>query len=222
MSKMVWDQTGERTYRTGVEQGAIFPQDTTGAYTAGEAWNGLTAVNESPSGAEVTALWANNKKYAELVSAEEFGGTIEAFMYPDGFAKCNGEVSPVKGMKLSQQARMPFGLVYKNFIGNDIVGNKYGYELNIVYGARVAPSEKANASVNESPDVSPMSWEFTTTPVAVDGYDPTSKLTFSSLDSDPAKLAELEAIIYGSEDTEPRLPLPAEILTLMGDSGAEG
>lgn len=220
MSKLVWDQTGERMYTTGVEQGAIFPMDTTGTYGAGEAWNGLINVTESPTGAEVTALWANDHKYGELVSAEEFAGSIEAYMYPDGFKACNGEVTVVKGFTISQQSRMPFGMVYKNLIGNDVVGTKFGYELNIVYGARITPPEKAHNTVNDSPEAETMSWEFTTTPVPIEGYEPAAKLTFNSTTVDSEKLAALEAILYGSEDTEPRLPLPDEIITIMKDEAA--
>lgn len=222
MSKLVWDQVGERTYETGVEQAAIFPVAAGGAYGNGAAWNGLTAVTESPSGAEPTALYANNKKYVELMSAEEFGGTIEAYTYPDEFAACNGEADLVKGVKLSQQTRKLFGMVYKTLIGNDTEGTKHGYKLNIVYNARVSPSEKANNSVNDSPEASTLSWEFTTTPVDIAGFDPTSKITIDSTEVDAEKLKALEAIIYGSEDAEPRLPLPDEIATVMGDEEAAG
>lgn len=222
MSKLVWDQTGERLYRTGVEQGAVYVQSASGEYGIGEAWNGLTAVTESPSGAEVTALWANDRKYGELVSAEEFAGSIEAYMYPDGFKACNGEATVVKGFTIGQQSRMPFGMVYKNLIGNDVVGTDFGYELNIVYGARVTPSEKAHNSVNDSPEAETMSWEFTTTPVEIPGFKSSSKLTFNSTEVDKEKLAALEAILYGTEDAEPRLPLPEEIVTLMKGEEAAG
>lgn len=221
MSKLLWDQIGERTYETGVEMAAIYPM-VSGTYGTGEAWNGLTAVTESPSGAEASPLYANNRKYVELMSAEEFGGTIEAYTYPDGFKACNGEVSLVKGVSVSQQTRAPFGLVYKSLIGNDTEGTKHGYKLNIVYNARVAPSEKANNTVNDSPEATTMSWEFTTTPVTITGFDPSSKLTIDSREADPEKLAALEAVLYGSEDAEPRLPLPDEIATIMGDTQAAG
>lgn len=219
MSKLVWDQLGERLYETGVEQCAIYPM-TGSEYGAGEAWNGLTAVNESPSGAEVTPIYANDKKYAELVSAEELGGTIEAYTYPDGFAECNGEKTIAKGVKAGQQTRKPFGMVYKSLIGNDTEGTKYGYKLNIIYNARVSPSEKANNTVNDSPEAATMSWEFTTTPIAIEGYDASSKLTIDSTDADEAKLKSLEDILYGSESEEPRLPMPDEIITLMGEVAA--
>jgi len=219
MPKLVWDQLGERVYETGVEQGAIYPM-TGSTYGAGEAWNGLTAVTESPSGAEVTPIYANDKKYAELVSAEERGGTIEAYTYPDGFAECNGERAIARGVKAGQQTRKPFGMVYKSLIGNDTEGIKYGYKLNIVYNVRVSPSEKANNTINDSPEAATMTWEFTTTPIEIAGFEPSSKLTIDSTDADPAKLKSLEEILYGSEDEEPRLPMPDEIMTLMGEVAA--
>lgn len=224
MSRLKWDQIGERLYTTGVEQAAVYVQGSNGEYGAGEAWNGLTAVSESPTGAEVTALWANDTKYGELVSAEEFAGSIEAYMYPDGFKACNGEATVVKGFTIGQQARMPFGMVYKSLIGNDVMGTAYGYELNIVYGARVTPSEKAHNTVNESPEAGTMSWEFTTTPVDIPGFKPSAKLTFNSTEVDAEKLAALEAILYGSDDTEDaaRLPLPEEIIDLMKGEEAAG
>lgn len=220
MAKLIWDQVGERLYETGVEQGAIFPVGAGGVYGTGAAWNGLTGVTESPSGAEPTALYANDKKYAELMSAEEFGGTIEAYTYPDEFAECNGEKELAKGVRLTQQTRKAFGLVYKSLIGNDTEGTKYGYKLHIVYGARVKPSEKTNTTVNDSPEANTMSWEFTTTPVEVEGFDPTAHIAINSTEVDAAKLKALEAIIYGSESEEPRLPLPSEIATIMGEVAA--
>lgn len=220
MSKLVWDQAGERLYETGVEQAAIYPQTADGKYAKGEAWNGLTAVTESPSGAEPTPLYANDKKYLELRSAEEFGGTIEAYTYPDGFAACNGEKTIVKGLTVSQQARTPFGMVYKSLIGNDTEGIKHGYKLNIVYGAVVSPSEKANNTVNDSPEATTMSWEFTTTPVEVPNCDPSAKLTIDSTQVDAAKLAALEAKLYGSDEEEPTLLTPAEIAAMLTEEVA--
>lgn len=220
MSKLVWDQLGERTYETGVEMGAIYPI-VSGAYSAGAAWNGLTAVTESPSGAEPTALYANNKKYVELMSKEEFGGTIEAYTYPDEFAACNGEGKLVAGIKITQQTRVPFGLVYKTLIGNDTEGTKHGYKLHIVYNCRVSPSEKANNTVNDSPEANTMSWEFTTTPVDVAGFDPTSHIVIDSRDIDAEKLKAIEAILYGSDDTEARILEPSEIIELMGEDSGE-
>lgn len=222
MSKLTWDQVGERLYETGVEQGAIYPMTTSGTYGAGEAWNGLTAVTESPSGAEPTALYANDKKYVELTSAEEFGGTIEAYTYPKGFAVCNGEADVVAGLRLSQQSRKPFGLVYKTLIGNDTEGTKHGYKLHIVYGAKVSPSEQANNTVNDSPEAKTMSWEFTTTPVEVAGFDPTAHLVIDSTEVEKTKLEALEAILYGANETDPRLPLPSEIVTLLKTDQAAG
>ena len=220
MSKLVWDQTGERLYETGIEQGALYPQSEDGSYPAGEAWNGLISVTESPSGAEATPLYANDAKYLELMSAEELGLTIEAYTYPEGFGACNGEAEIATGVSIGQQTRKAFGLVYKNLIGNDVKGNDYGYKLNIVYGAKASPSENANTTVNDSPEAKTMSWECTTTPVKVDGKKPTSKITIDSTKADPTKLAALEAILYGSDDVEARLPLPAEIITLMSDGTA--
>lgn len=214
MAKMIWDQIGEKIYETGVEQCAFFPM-VDKAYGAGEPWNGLIGVTESPSGAEATALYANDAKYGELTSAEDFGGTIEAYTYPDGFAACNGEVEVVAGFRIGQQPRVPFGMAYKNLIGNDTEGTKHGYNLVLVYGAKVAPSEKANTSVNESPEAMTMSWEFSTTPVPVPGYAPAAKLSFNSTKVDAAKLAQLEEIIYGTAEVEPRLPLPEEVISIM-------
>lgn len=215
MSKLVWDQTGERLYETGVEMAAIYPM-TGSTYGNGAAWNGLTAVTESPSGAEPTALYANDKKYLELVSVEEFGGTIEAYTYPMEFAACNGEGSLAKGIKVSQQTRTQFGLVYKTLIGNDTEGTKHGYKLHIVYGCRVSPSEKSNNTVNDSPEANTMSWEFTTTPVDIEGFDPTSHIVIDSTEIDPAKLTEIETKLYGDDDGEATLLLPDEIVTIMG------
>lgn len=215
MAKMVWDQIGERTYETGVEMAAIYVMS--GAtYGTGAPWNGLTNVTESPSGAEPTKLYANDKKYGELMSAEEFGGTIEAYTYPDEFKACNGEGTLAKGAVISQQTRSLFGMVYKTLIGNDTEGTNHGYKLNIVYNARVKPSEKANATVNESPEAQTMSWEFSTTPVTLNDGRSTSKVTIDSRNADPTKLAELEAKLYGGDDQEPTLILPDEIATILG------
>lgn len=221
MAKMVWDQIGERLYETGVEQAAIFPIGTDGKYTTGAPWNGLTAITESPSGAEPTPLYANNKKYIELMSTEEFGGTIEAYTYPDEFAECNGEktVEGITGFTVGQQTRKMFGLVYKSLIGNDTEGIKHGYKLNIVYNARVSPSEKANNTVNDSPEATTMSWEFSTTPVEIEGYDASAHLVFDSTLMDETKLKSLEAKLYGSESEEPQLLMPDEIIDLLGAEG---
>lgn len=220
MSKLVWDQIGEREYFTGVEKGVVYPMSAEGAYNKGAAWNGLTAVTESPSGAEPTPLFANNTKYATMYSTEEFGGTIEAYMYPDEFGECDGSISVAKGVKIHQQKRKAFGLSYRNNIGNDVMGTAFGYELHIVYGAMVSPTEKSHATINDSPEAETLSWEFTTTPVTVAGYDPTSHLSFKSTDVDADKLAALEAILYGADDVEARLPLPEEVFEILGVTAA--
>ena len=220
MSKLVWDQIGEREYYTGVEKGVVYPMSAEGAYPKGAAWNGLTAVTESPSGAEPTPLYANNTKYATMYSTEEFGGTIEAYMYPDEFGECDGSISVTAGVKLHQQKRKAFGLSYRNNIGNDVEGTAYGYELHIVYGAMVSPTEKSHATINDSPEAETLSWEFTTTPVSVEGYEPTSHISIKSTEVDAEKLAALEAILYGSESEEARLPLPAEVFTTLGVTDA--
>ena len=219
MAKLVWDQIGERLYETGVDKAAIYLME--GAqYTTGAAWNGLTAVTESPSGAEPSPLYANNKKYVELMSAEEFGGSIEAYTYPEEFAECNGEKSIAKGLRIGQQTRRLFGMVYRTLIGNDTEGTKYGYKLHIVYNARVSPSEKSNNTVNDSPEAATMSWEFSTTPIEIEGHEPTSHLIIDSTEADPEQLAALEAILYGTDGDEaadPRLPMPDEIASLLGN-----
>ena len=219
MSKLVWNQTGERTYETGVEQVALFPQDASGTYPLGVAWEGVTNVTESPSGAEPTKLYANDAVYGTLLSAEELGGSIEAYMFPDEFAACDGSVSIAQGVTIGQQDRKAFGLAYKTLIGNDVVGTAFGYKLHIIYGAKASPSEKAHATVNDSPEAQTMSWEFSTTPASVTGHKPTASIEIDSTTADPAKLAELEAMIYGSDDKEPTLPTPDEIMALMNVAG---
>lgn len=220
MAKLVWDQTGERLYETGVKQGVLYLQEA-GKYEKGYAWNGLTAVTESPSGAEATALYADDMKYLNLYSAEEFGATIEAYTYPKEFEQCDGSATLVKGVTVGQQDRKTFGMSYKTTVGNDVEGNNHGYKLHLIYGAMASPSEKAYATINDSPEAITMSWEVTTTPVAVDGFKPTASITIDSTEADSSKLAALEAILYGSSepDKEPRLPLPDEIKTLMTAEG---
>lgn len=217
MSKLVWNQTGNRIYETGVEQCALFLQDATGAYTTGVAWEGITNITETPSGAEPTKLYANDAVYGTLMSAEELGGSIEAYTYPDEFAECDGSAAVAKGVMIGQQTRRAFGLAYKTLLGNDIVGTAYGYKLHIVYGAKASPSEKAHATVNDSPEAQTMSWEYSTTPAAVTGHNPTASIEIDSTVADKEKLAALEAMIYGSADVEPKLPTPDEIIALMGD-----
>lgn len=221
MSKIVWDKTGERFYETGVKNGVLYIP-TGGVYSKGVAWNGLTAVTESPSGAEATPLYADDSKYLNLMSNEEFGATIEAYTYPDEFAECDGSASIATGVMIGQQTRKTFGLSYRTALGNDTVGNDYGYKLHLIYGALAAPSEKGYTTINDSPDAITFSWEVTTTPVSVTGFKPTASITIDSTKADPTKLAALEKILYGSDDspaTEPRLPLPDEIATLMEAAG---
>lgn len=215
MAKLVWDQTGERYYETGVKQGVLYPMQEGGTYTKGVAWNGLTAVTESPSGAEATALYADDIKYLNLLSTEEFGCTIEAYTYPDEFAECDGSASLAAGVNIGQQKRKTFGLCYRTVLGNDVDSNDYAYKLHLVYGCLAAPSEKAYATINDSPEAITFSWEVTTTPVAVTGFKPTACITIDSTKANAEKLAALEDILYGANETEARLPLPNEIATLM-------
>ena len=217
MSKIVWDQTGERLYETGVNHGVLYIP-ISGVYSKGVAWNGLTAVTESPSGAEATALYADDIKYLNLMSNEEFGCTIEAYTYPDEFAACDGSASLAKGVSIGQQPRKTFGLCYRTTLGNDTDGNDYGYKLHMVYGCLAAPSEKAFSTINDSPEAITFSWEVSTTPVNVAGHKPTAHLEIDSTKADPVKLAALEKILYGSEESEPRLPLPDQIATLMAEA----
>lgn len=215
MSKLVWDKTGERYYETGVKQGVLYTMDESGAYTNGVAWNGLTAVTESPSGAEATPLYADDIKYLNLMSAEEFGATIEAYTYPEEFALCDGSAAIADGVFIGQQTRKTFGLCYRTTVGNDVEGNNYGYKLHIIYGALAAPSEKAYATINDSPEAITFSWEISTTPVNVTGFKPTASITIDSTKVAAGKMDALEALLYGSESAEPSLPLPDEIVTLM-------
>lgn len=219
--KLAWDQTGERLYETGVDRGVVYPQDATGGYPKGAAWSGLTNVTLSPSGAEATPLYANNKKYLNLMSVEELGGTIEAYTYPDEFAECDGsaELDGIAGITIGQQKRKAFGFCFRTLIGNDTEGTSHGYKLHLVYGALAAPSEQANATVNDSPEAKTMSWEFSTTPVEVAGFEPTASLEIDSTKVDAGKLAELEAILYGSGDTEATLPMPNEVAELFKVAG---
>lgn len=215
MAKLVWDKTGERLYETGVRQGVLYPQSTDGTYPEGVAWNGLTAVTESPSGAEASPLYADDIKYLNLMSVEEFGATIEAYTYPEEFAACNGEAELVAGVTIGQQKRKAFGMSYKTVVGNDVDGNNHGYKLHIIYGAMAAPSEKAYATINDSPEAITFSWEVTTTPVSVPGFEPTASITIDSTKVDKSKLTALENVLYGSESEAARLPLPNEIATLI-------
>ena len=214
MSKLVWDQTGERFYETGVKNGVLYVQSN-GAYPKGVAWNGLTAVTESPSGAEASPLYADDIKYLNLLSNEEFGATIEAYTYPDEFAECDGSASLAEGVFIGQQKRSAFGLCYRTTLGNDVDGNDHGYKLHIIYGALAAPSEKAYATINDSPEAITFSWEVTTTPVNVAGHKPTASITIDSTKVDATKLKALEDKLYGTESEEASLPLPDEIATMF-------
>lgn len=217
MAKLVWDETGKRLYETGTDRGVLFPM-TGSTYGAGVAWNGLTKVTESPDGAEETALYADNVKYLSMLSAEEFKGTIEAYTYPNEFAAMDGSTELADGVSVGQQARRPFGLVYRTLVGNDIDQNDHGYKLHIVYGARVSPSERAYETVNDSPAAVTFSWAFTTTPVTMpNGLKSSATITIDSTTVDSEKLAALETVLYGggSEPTGPKLPSPEEILAMF-------
>jgi hypothetical protein len=218
MAKLVWDQVGEKTYETGVQKGVLYPMQAGGLYTVGVAWNGLTAVSESPSGAEASPIYADDIKYLSLMSAEEFGATIEAYTYPDAFGICDGSAEPKPGVTIGQQSRKTFGFCYRTTIGNDTQGTDYGYKTHLVYGALAAPSEKSYATINDSPEAITFSWGITTTPVAVTGFKPTASLVIDSTKVDPAKLAALELILFGNTGVNARLPLPDEITTIFADA----
>lgn len=218
MSKLTWDASGERLYETGVKQGVLYVMDSN-VYGNGVAWNGLTAITESPSGAESTPLYADDIKYLDLRSTEEFGATIEAYTYPDEFAACDGSASLADGVSIGQQARKMFGLCYRTTVGNDTDGTDHGYKLHLIYGATASPSEKAYETINDSPEAITFSWEITTTPVSVTGFKPTASITIDSTKADPTCLAALEEKLYGGESTEPTLPLPDEVKTIMTKVG---
>lgn len=218
MAKLVWDNTGERLYETGVKYGVLYTRDENGAYSKGVVWNGLTAVTESPSGAEATPLYADDIKYLNLMSAEEFAATVEAYMYPDEFAALDGTAEIADGVRIGQQTRGTFGLCYRTTLGNDVKGADYGYKLHIIYGASASPSEKGYTTINDSPEAITFSWEMTTTPVNVNGHKPTATVVIDSTKVDADKLALLEEELYGSESKEARLPLPDEIVALMGNA----
>ena len=228
--KIAWDQTGERLYETGVDRGVLYHLDESNKYTRGYAWNGLTGVTESPAGAEATDLYADNIKYLSMRSAETFGATIEAYTYPDEFAECDGSAEIATGVKIGQQSRKTFGLCYRTVIGNDVNGNDHGYLLHLIYGCTASPSEKAYATINDSPEAITFSWEVTTTPVNVEGFKPTASLTIDSTKANATDLATLEGILYGTaagaEGTpaavEPRLPLPDEVAEIMSTTVGAG
>lgn len=218
MTALTWDQVGERLYETGVDHGVLYLPNASGIYDEGVAWNGLTAVTESPSGAEASPQYADNIKYLNLVSAEEFGATIEAFTYPEEFGQCDGTAIPSPGVLLGQQGRKTFGLSYRTRLGNDVDGVDFAYKLHLIYGALAAPSEKAYATINDSPEAITFSWEIATTPVQVAGYKPTSLIVIDSSEVDETDLANLEEILYGDVGVDPRLPLPAEVISLFAGS----
>ena len=215
MTKLVWDETGKRLYETGVKMGVLYVQGEGGAYKKGVAWNGLTAVTESPSGAEANPMSADDVKYLNLFSAEEFGATIEAYTYPEEFEQCDGSESISTGVTIGQQERKQFGLCYRTTLGNDTDGNDHGYKIHLIYGAKASPSEKAYATINDSPEAITFSWELSTTPVSVTGYKPTANLVIDSTKVDKEKLAKLEAMLYGDTSSEPTLPLPDKVVEIL-------
>lgn len=217
-TRLTWDDTGKRFYETGVKQTVLYPQDESGNYPKGVAWNGVTAITESPSGAESNPLYADDIKYLDLISAEEYGATIEAYTYPEEFGACQGEKELLKGVSIGQQDRSAFGLSWRTVLGNDVKKDAYGYKLHLMYGGMAAPSEKGYESINDSPDAITMSWEVTTTPVTVTGGKPTAIITIDSTKTDSAKLKALEDVLYG-EKAAARLPLPDEVAQIMNAAG---
>lgn len=226
MTKLMWDKVGERVYETGVDHGVLYIPNATGVYNTGYAWNGLVSVTEAPSGAEANPQYADNIKYLNLLSAEEFGATIDAFTYPDEFGQCDGTASPEPGLSVGQQNRKTFGLAYRTRMGNDLAGTDYGYKLHLVYGALAAPSEKGYNTINDSPEAITFSWEITTTPVEVGTiadveYKPTASLTVDSTKVDATALEELENLLYGTVGSDPELPLPADVIALFAGTTVE-
>ena len=230
MSAIVWDKTGERIYESGVDHGVLYPQDDTGAYAGGVAWNGLIGITESPSGAESNPQYADNIKYLDLMSAEEFGATIEAYMYPVEFEECDGTAEVAPGVTIGQQNRKTFGMSYRTKVGNDVAGQDYGYKLHLFWGAKASPSEKNFQTINDSPEATTFSWEVTTTPVVLTTinpktkkvYNPTASMVVNSTKVDATKLAALEKILYGDTESEPRLPTPDEVIAIFAEAAAAG
>ena len=228
MSAIVWDKTGERIYESGVDHGVLYPQDDTGAYAGGVAWNGLIGITESPSGAESNPQYADNIKYLDLMSAEEFGATIEAYMYPVEFEECDGTAEVAPGVTIGQQNRKTFGMSYRTKVGNDVAGQDYGYKLHLFWGAKASPSEKNFQTINDSPEATTFSWEVTTTPVVLTSinpktkkvYNPTASMVVNSTKVDATKLAALEKILYGDTESEPRLPTPDEVIAIFAPAEA--
>lgn len=221
MSKIIWDQSGERIYETGVDRGVLYLRDSNGEYSKGVAWNGLTNISENPSGAEPTPLWADNQKYLNLMSTEEFGCTIEAYTYPDEFMECDGSKEITTGVYVGQQNRSTFGLSYRTLVGNDIDGNNHGYKIHIVYGALASPSQKAYSTVNDSPEAITFSWEVSTTPVDVPDMKPTATVTLDSTKLKKEELEAIEEILYGSDSQGARLPLPQEIIDIIKNTTSQ-
>lgn len=217
MSKLVWNEAGKRLYETGVDRGVLYVSDGRGGYQKGVVWNGLVSVNESPSGAEATPLYAGNIKYVELMSNEEFGASIEAYTYPEEFEQCDGSAELAEGVTIGQQPRKSFGLCYRTKIGNDTAGDDHGYKIHLIYGAKAAPTEKSYTTINDSPEAITFSWEVTTTPIEVAGHKPTATLTIDSTKVKPEKLEAIEKKLYGDTAGEPTLPTPAEILDIVGE-----
>jgi hypothetical protein len=221
MTQLSWDTVGERFYETGVDHGVLYLPDAGGAYDTGFAWNGLVSVTESPSGAEATPTYADNIKYLNLISAEEFGATIEAYTYPDEFGQCDGTASPSTGVYIGQQRRKTFGLSYRTRIGNDVDATDFGYKIHLIYGALAAPTEKAYSTINDSPEAITFSWEVSTTPVLVPGFKPTATLTIDSTKVSPTALATLEQQLYGTVGSDPQLPLPGAVIALFNGTVIE-
>lgn len=221
MTAITWDQTGGRVYETGVDHGVLYIPNGGGVYDTGFAWNGLTTITEKPSGADANPIYADNIKYLNLIAAEDFGATVEAFTYPAAFSQCDGTQAPTPGVTVAQQSRTPFGLSYRTLIGNDVSGGDYGYKLHLVYGALASPTEKAYATVNDKPDAIAFSWDVTTTPVAVSGYKPTAVMTIDSTVVGSAGLAALVLVLYGTTGVEPRLPTPTEVIAFFSGSLVE-
>lgn len=226
MARVVWDQDNERLYETGVDRVVLYKKNKTGGnagqYGIGVPWNGFTGLSESPSGAEETALYANNRKYLSLYSNEEFAGSLKAYTYPDEWAECDGSAEIADGVYIAQQSRTGFGLTYRTRVGNDTAGDDYGYKIRLVYGATASPSSKDYQTINDSPEAIEFSWDFKTVPVPVEGYKATSCLTVDSTKVTAQQLETLENILYGSETTDPRLPMPEEVISIITSSGASG
>ena len=215
MAKLVWDQAGQKFFETGVSNGVLYVSDGQGGYLKGVAWNGLTSVAENPSGAESNPVYADNIKYLNIISAEEFGATIEAYTYPDEFMECDGSAQVVAGVNIGQQARKSFGISYRTRVGNDVSGDNLGYKIHVIYNCQAAPSGKTYSTVNESPEAITFSWEVTTTPVPVEGFRPTSTVVFDSTKLEAEKMAAVENALYGGASSEPGLPSIEELLALV-------